>query len=80
MVSGHRLRDYEPVFQLWSLGGFTSEAREKLEEAAEKTKKYKIEFFDRGQILEKARENEVHPVVDILQQQMKTDILRRQMK
>lgn len=71
---------YEPVFQLWSLGGFTSEAREKLEEAAGKTKKYKIEFFDRGQILEKARENKVHPVVDILQQQMKTDILRWQMK
>lgn len=67
-------------FQLWSLGGFTREAREKLSKAAEKTKKYKIEFFDRDRILEMAREKKVQPVVDILHQQMKTDILRGQIK
>ena len=58
----------ELTFQLWSLGGFTPEALEKLNEAAAKTKKYKIEFFDRKQMLEMAREHKVQLVADILHQ------------
>lgn len=60
---GQRLR-----FQLWSLGGFTPEAANLLTSAAERTGKYRIEFFDKGQILAMARAQKVQPVVDILQQ------------
>lgn len=58
--------DKEVTFQLWSLGGFTDAAREALTDAARKTRKYKIEFFDREQLLAMARGNKVQVMVDIL--------------
>jgi hypothetical protein len=58
--------DKEMIFQLWSLGGFTDAARELLTNAAEKTKKYKIEFFEREQLIDMAREHRVQVMVDIL--------------
>ena len=55
-------------FQLWSLGGFTPEAISLLSAAAANTRKYKIEFFDKSQIINLAKDHKVQPVVDILQQ------------
>lgn len=55
------------TFQLWSLGGFTVDARDKLNKASRETKKYKIEFYDKKEILEMAKSRKVQPVVDILQ-------------
>lgn len=56
------------TFQLWSLGGFTEEALVRLNMESEKTKKYKIEFFDKSQIIEMAKQNKVQHVVNILHQ------------
>ena len=55
-------------FQLWSLGGFTPEAISLLTSAADRTRKYEIEFFDKGQILDMAKAHKVQPVVEVLQQ------------
>lgn len=55
-------------FQLWSLGGFTPEATSLLTSAATRTRKYKIEFFDKSQIIDMAKEHKVQPVVEVLQQ------------
>lgn len=55
-------------FQLWSLGGFTPEATSLLASAATRTRKYKIEFFDKSQIIDMAKAHKVHPVVEVLQQ------------
>lgn len=55
-------------FQLWSLGGFTPEAASQLTLAASRTGKYKIEFFDKEQIVNLAKAHRVQPLVDILQQ------------
>ena len=60
---GQKLR-----FQLWSLGGFTPEAISLLTSAADRTRKYEIEFFDKGQILDMAKAHKVQPVVEVLQQ------------
>lgn len=58
----------ELTFQLWSLGGFTPGALEKLNKASAKARKYRIEFFDKNQIIKLARKHKVQPVVDILHQ------------
>lgn len=55
-------------FQLWSLGGFTPEAASLLLSAATRTRKYKIEFFDKSQIIDMAKTHKVQPVVEVLQQ------------
>lgn len=55
-------------FQLWSLGGFTPEATSLLTSAATRTRKYKIEFFDKSQIIDMAKAHKVQPVVEVLQQ------------
>ncbi len=53
-------------FQLWSLGGFTPDALASLYQAAASVKKYNIEFYDKAQIIDMAREHKVQPVVDVL--------------
>lgn len=53
-------------FQLWSLGGFTAEANSLLKKASDNTKKYKIEYFNYSQIIDMAKEKNVHVLVKIL--------------
>ena len=60
---GRRIR-----FQLWSLGGFTSGAQSLLDSASSSAKKYDIDFFDKNQIIDMAKEHMVQPVVDVLNQ------------
>ena len=60
---GRRIR-----FQLWSLGGFTSGAQSLLDSASSSAKKYDIDFFDKNQIIDMAKEHRVQPVVDVLNQ------------
>lgn len=64
-----RYRDGQKItFQLWSLGGFTQEAASMLTSVSNNTKKYKIQFFDKSQIIEMAKAHKVQPVVDVLHQ------------
>lgn len=53
-------------FQLWSLGGFTEGANKLLEDAANNTKKYKIEYFNYSQIIEIVKNKNVNLLVKIL--------------
>ena len=55
------------VFELWSTGGFTAEARAKLE-IVTKAKRYDILYFDEAAILKKAKEIPGSKFVKILQQ------------
>lgn len=56
------------VFEIWSTGGFDSDAKEYLDEISKRTKKYKIEFLEQDQIKEKARETGSKRFSDMLQQ------------
>lgn len=47
----------EIVFELWSTGGFSEEALKLLEEYKEKIKKYKISYFNKNEIEEKAKKS-----------------------
>lgn len=53
-------------FQLWSLGGFSPNALYMLKDARENTKKYRIEFFDKDQILNMIRQHNVQHLADLL--------------
>lgn len=53
-------------FQLWSLGGFSPNALNMLKDARENTKKYRIEFFDKDQILNMIRQHNVQHLADLL--------------
>ena len=59
-------------FQLWSLGGFTPEARERLKDHAQHVTKYDLNYYDKAQIIEMARKNNVQQVVRILNEHYKT--------
>ena len=56
------------VFQLWSTGGFDTQALEYLLHISSRTKKYRIEFFDQEQIKIKAKETGSKKFTEILQQ------------
>lgn len=56
------------TFQLWSLGGFTQEAADQLAQTAGRTKKYRVEYFNKEDILSMARTGKVQAMVDILNQ------------
>ncbi len=56
------------VFQLWSLGGFTEEALQLLTTQQKQLSKYQIHFFNKQEILNMAREKNVQPVIDVIQQ------------
>lgn len=53
-------------FQLWSLGGFSPNALNMLKDAKDKTKKYRIEFFNKEDILEKIKQHNVQHLADLL--------------
>ncbi|MCM1156619.1 MAG: hypothetical protein NC314_03170 [Roseburia sp.] len=55
-------------FQIWSLGGFTKEAQDMLQKAGENTGKYKIESFDKEQILKMVQEKKVQHIADLLRE------------
>jgi hypothetical protein len=56
VLDNYMLSDKKLTFEFWSTGGFTDEAIEFLTKKKEKTKKYKIEFFDLNDMLTKSRE------------------------
>ena len=58
------IRNFE--FQLWSLGGYTGKAAGMLQEAAKNTKKYKIEYFNKSQILDMIQQQNVQHLADLL--------------
>lgn len=47
----------EIEFELWSTGGFSEQALKLLEEYKKKTKKYKISYFNKNEIEEKAKKS-----------------------
>lgn len=53
-------------FQLWSLGGFSPNALNMLKDAREKTRKYRIEFFDKDQILNMIKQHNVQHLTELL--------------
>ncbi len=61
--------DYKNMeFQLWALGGFTPEAEQLLKKAVDSAKKYKIEYLDRNQVMQRFREGNVQHAIDLLNQ------------
>lgn len=56
------------TFEFWSTGGFDDDAIEKLEYAKKTVKKYRIEYCDQSQIIEKAKEVKSKRFNDILKQ------------
>ena len=52
-------------FQLWSLGGFTWEAKELLAKDSMRVSKYNIEFFDKDEIFKKIQQNKIQHLSDI---------------
>lgn len=60
--------DKDIVVEIWSTGGFHDEALAVLKEAKKRTKKFKIDFFARDEIIEKAKSLKSRKFNDILQQ------------
>lgn len=58
--------DKKQVFEIWSTGGFTEEALVLLSNAKLKTRKYSINYLDKNQILEKAKELGSNKFTEIL--------------
>ncbi len=54
------------VFEIWSTGGFDTEATELLAKAKNNTKKYGIDFLDKTQILERASQLQSTKFTEIL--------------
>ena len=54
------------VFEIWSTGGFDTEATELLTKAKNNTKKYAIDFLDKAQILERASQLQSTKFTEIL--------------
>ena len=61
-------REKQLVGEYWSTGGFEDDALSKITNASEKTKKYKIEYYDQAGILVKFRELKSKRVLDTLKQ------------
>jgi hypothetical protein len=62
------------VFEIWSTGGFTSEALTLLEKAKTTTKKYKIDYLDKPAILERAKALNTSKFVEILKEYFFKDL------
>ena len=60
------LSDRDIVFEYWSTGGFTEEARKILEKRKKVTKKYKIDFFDLDEMIAKSKKINSKKFTDIL--------------
>ncbi|MCK7590078.1 hypothetical protein M0G43_05805 [Subsaxibacter sp. CAU 1640] len=57
---------YEIVFEFWSTGGFTPDARALLEQRKAETKKYQIDFFDIENMMNKSKALHSKKFTDIL--------------
>lgn len=68
-------KNKEFIAELWSTGGFEDDALHKIKEVAEKTKKYKVVYFDQTGILQKFREIKSKKVLDVLKQYFFNDEL-----
>ncbi|WBX72877.1 hypothetical protein PG913_08160 [Tenacibaculum pacificus] len=68
VLDNYMLRDKNLTFEFWSTGGFTDEAIEFLTKKKEKTKKYKIDFFDLNDMLNKSRELKSKKFTEILRE------------
>lgn len=65
-LSCDSLCDKQIVFEIWSTGGFTDEATERLSVAHQRTKKYQIDFYDSNTMLQIAKEKNVRHFVEIV--------------
>lgn len=54
-LSQDEYKNKKMAFELWSTGGFEDSAKEKLKISSLKTKKYSIEYFEKKEIIDKAR-------------------------
>lgn len=68
VLDNYMLSDKKLTFEFWSTGGFTDEAIEFLTKKKEKTKKYKIDFFDLNDMLTKSRELKSKKFTEILRE------------
>ncbi|MFD2871984.1 hypothetical protein ACFS5N_05860 [Mucilaginibacter ximonensis] len=62
------------AFELWSTGGFTAKALEKLDEARSKTKKYSVNYLQKPDILAKAAELKTSKFSEILKEYFFKDV------
>ncbi|NJS16949.1 MAG: hypothetical protein HC787_09130 [Nostocaceae cyanobacterium CSU_2_110] len=60
------IQNKKQVFEIWSTGGFDTEATELLTKAKNNTKKYGIDFLDKTQILERASQLQSTKFTEIL--------------
>jgi hypothetical protein len=63
------------VFEIWSTGGFSEESRELLEKAKTSTKKYMINYLDKNDILNRAKELQTSKFTDILREYFFKELL-----
>lgn len=56
------------TFEFWSTGGFEDDAKIYLDAMAGKTKKYKIKYYDKHDIITKAKETKSKKFIDMLNQ------------
>lgn len=63
------------TFEIWSTGGFNEEATELLVKAKNNTKKYGIDFLDKHQILERAKQMQSTKFIEILKDYYFKEIL-----
>lgn len=68
ILDNNMFNDKELIFEFWSTGGFTDEAIEFLTKKKEKTKKYKINFFDLNDMLTKSRKLKSKKFTEILRE------------
>lgn len=68
ILDNNMFNDKELIFEFWSTGGFTDEAIEFLTKKKEKTKKYKIDFFDLNDMLTKSRKLKSKKFTEILRE------------
>jgi hypothetical protein len=65
-IAPERYQGKKIIFELWSTGGFTDDAKRFLEEHSQKTTKYKVEFYDQSAIMTKARTAQVKKLTEIM--------------
>jgi len=56
------------TFEIWSTGGFTQEAADLLEKAKVNTKKYNVDYLNKEDILERAKQLQTSKFTDILKE------------
>ena len=62
------ISDKELVFEFWSTGGFNDEAISFLTKRKENTSKYKIDFFNLDEMIEKSKEIKSKKFTEILRE------------